>query len=75
MVRPIIIGNNCFIGARVTLLPGTQVGDNVIIGAGAVVKGTIPANSIVVGNPANIIGHTEEYGRKHLETGDYIKTK
>ena len=75
MVEPISIGNNCFIGARVVLLPGTKICDNVIIGAGAVVKGTIPPNSVVVGNPAKIIGSVEDYGRKHFEAGDYIKIK
>ena len=75
IVKPIEIGNNCFIGARAILLPQTKVEDNVIIGAGAVVKGRIPANSIVTGNPARVIGNTEEYGKKYLDIGDYIKTK
>ena len=42
------IGNNCWIGAGVTILRGTNIGDNCVIGAGTVVKGDIPANSLVM---------------------------
>lgn len=69
--REISIGNDCFIGARASILPGTTIGDNCIIGACAVVKGKIPSNSIVVGNPYKIIGKTDEYARKHFEAEDY----
>lgn len=65
------IGNNCFIGARTIILPGTTIGDNTIIGAGSVVKGNIPAGVIVAGNPARVIKTTEEYARYHLEKGDF----
>jgi len=51
----VIIGRNCWIGAKVTLLDGTQLGDNVIVAAGAVVNGKFPDNSIVGGIPAKII--------------------
>lgn len=57
----ISVGNNTFIGAKVMLLPGTTIGNNCIIGAGAVVKGCIPDNSIVIGNPAKIIGNVDEW--------------
>ncbi len=73
LIQPITVGNNCFIGARALLMPGTTIGDNTIIGAGAVVKGNIPKNSIVIGNPCKVIGNLEDYGRKHLEAQDYIK--
>ena len=51
----IIIGNNCFIGARSTILPGVTIGDNTIIGAGSVVTKDIPSNVVAVGNPCKII--------------------
>ena len=73
IVKPIVVGDNCFIGARALLMPGTTIGDNTIIGAGAVVKGNIPGNSIVVGNPAKVIGTIQDYGKKHLASNDYIK--
>lgn len=45
---PVEIGNNVWIGANVVILRGTKIGDNCVIAAGSVVKGTIPANSIYV---------------------------
>lgn len=51
----IMIGNNVCIGLNVIILPNTQIGDNCIVAAGSVVKGKIPENSIVYGNPAKVI--------------------
>lgn len=73
--RPITIGNNVFIGARASILPGTEVGDNCIIGAGCVVKGSVPADSIVVGNPAKIIGSVSAFAEKHSAAQDYLIEK
>jgi galactoside O-acetyltransferase len=50
-----IIGKNCFIGVGATILPGVKIGDEVIIGAAAVVTKDIPSNSVAVGNPARVI--------------------
>ena len=50
-----VIGNNVLIGAHALILGPVTIGDNVIIGAGAVVIEDVPANSVVVGNPARII--------------------
>src|SRR5690606_23251584 len=63
---PIKIGNDCFIGAKASILPGTVIGNNVIVGAGAVVKGRIPDNSMVIGNPAKIIGKTTQWASEQL---------
>ena len=49
--RDIDIGSNVFVGAHCTILPGTQVADDVIIGAGSVVKGVLEGNSIYAGVP------------------------
>lgn len=54
-IRPVIIGNNVWIGTRAIILPGIHVGDGAIIGAGAIVTKDIPENAIVAGNPAKII--------------------
>lgn len=51
----VTIGKNCWIGENVIVLPGASVGDNSIVGAGAVVTKDIPSNSIAVGNPARVI--------------------
>lgn len=53
--RPIVIGNNVWIGAGVRVLPGVTIGDNCVIGAGSVVVKDIPANSLAVGNPCKAI--------------------
>lgn len=49
------VGKNVWIGSRVTILAGTVIGNNCIIGAGAVVKGNYPDNVIIAGNPAKIV--------------------
>lgn len=53
--RPVTIGNNCWIGGSVTILPGVTIGDNCTIGAGSVVVHDIPSNSIAVGNPCRVM--------------------
>lgn len=47
ITAPISIGNHCWIGANVTILKGTHIGNNCVIGAGCVVKGHIPPGSLV----------------------------
>ena len=54
----ITVGENTYIGQNCVILPGTRIGSNCIIGAGAVVRATIPDNSVAVGNPATVIGRT-----------------
>ena len=71
--KPIVIGQNSFIGARVSILPGTDIGENCIVGAGAIIKGTFPPNSIIGGNPATVIGNIESFVQKHTEKGDWIE--
>lgn len=51
----IVIGNNVWIGDKVTILGGCRIGDNVIIGANSVVTHDIPSNTIVSGCPSRII--------------------
>lgn len=46
-VKPVIIGDNCWIGSNVVILPGATIGDNSVIGAGVVVYGRIPEDSVV----------------------------
>lgn len=51
----IVIGNNVFIGINSTILPNTFIGDNCIVGAGSVVRGKFPENSVIIGNPAKVV--------------------
>jgi acetyltransferase-like isoleucine patch superfamily enzyme len=52
---PISIGKSCWIGINVTIVGPARIGDNTIIGAGAVVLGDLPADSVCVGVPAKAI--------------------
>lgn len=57
--RSVKIGKNVWIGSDCTILPGVEIGDGAIIGAGSVVTKSIPANTIAVGNPAKVIKEIE----------------
>src|SRR5574344_924450 len=56
---PIHIKKNCWIGAGATILRGITIGENSVVGAGAIVTKDVPANVIVAGNPAKIIKKIE----------------
>ena len=56
---PVKIGKNVWIGSDCTILPGVEIGDGAIIGAGSVVTKSIPQNTIAVGNPARVIKNIE----------------
>ena len=84
-VGKIEIGNDVFIGHQAIVLPGTTIGNKVLIGAGAVVRGTVPDNSVMVGAPARRVGtlddlvrrwsaQAEAYPWRHLGTGEQTPT-
>ncbi|MDP9092613.1 MAG: acyltransferase [Actinomycetota bacterium] len=52
----VIIGDNVFIGTGAIIVKGVHIGDNSVIGAGAVVTSSCPANTIMAGNPARVVG-------------------
>ncbi len=52
---PITIGNGCWIGGGVIILPGVSIGNGSVIGAGSVVTKDIPDNSLAAGNPCRVI--------------------
>ncbi len=70
-LKPISIGDYSFVGMRTIILPGSQIGSHVIIGAGSVISGTIPDNVVVAGNPAKVICQTDEWAKKHIEKNDF----
>lgn len=51
---PVVVGNNCWIGANAIILPGVTIGDCVMVAAGSVVNKDIPSNVLVAGSPAVI---------------------
>ena len=63
----IIIGSNVNIGWNVLIMPGVTIGDNCIIGAGAVVTKDIPPNTVAVGVPARILETIDEYAEKNKQ--------
>ncbi len=63
-----IIGDNCFLGNSVIVLPNTTIGSNIVIGAGSVVTKNIPDNTVWAGNPARHICSFEDYLEKVEKT-------
>lgn len=58
--QPITIGNNVWLGGGVIVLPGVNIGENTVVGAGSVVTRDLPANVVAVGNPARVIRELPE---------------
>lgn len=58
------IGARCFIGGRSLILPGIEIGEGSVVGAGSVVTKSVPPGSIVAGNPAKVL-------REGIEVGPY----
>lgn len=54
-IRPVIIEDDVWIGARCIILPGVKIGKGSTIGAGSVVSKEVPPYSVVAGNPARVV--------------------
>ena len=65
--KPVKIGNHVWIGQKAIILPGVNIGDESIIGAGSVVTKSIPPYSIAVGNPAKVIKIWSEKENKYIK--------
>lgn len=57
------VGANCFIGGRSLILPGVEIGDGCVIGAGSVVTRSIPPGCVAAGNPARVLREGIRVGR------------
>lgn len=76
--KPIHIGKNAWIGAGATILPGITIGDNAVVGAASVVTKDVPANTIVVGNPAKLIKNIYDKpenvtSKEHIEIEGFLR--
>jgi UDP-2-acetamido-3-amino-2,3-dideoxy-glucuronate N-acetyltransferase len=75
-----LVRKGASIGANATILPGLTIGQNAMVGAGAVVTRDVPPNAIVVGNPARIMGYVDTppqpntpHGRQRIEPDLRVK--
>jgi acetyltransferase-like isoleucine patch superfamily enzyme len=64
--KKIVVAKNVFIGRGSIVLPGAQIGEGSIVGAGTVVRGVIPPFSVLIGNPCQVIGDSREYAKKFV---------
>jgi len=69
VVRPTIVKKGASIGSGATILCDVTIGENAIVGANALVTKDVPANTIVAGNPAQIIRRIQDSGIRNQETG------
>lgn len=67
------IGNNVNVGWNTIIMPNVRIGDNCVIGAGAIVTKSIPDNSVAAGTPARVIETIDEYYKKNISKIDSIK--
>jgi acetyltransferase-like isoleucine patch superfamily enzyme len=65
--KPVVIGRGSHIGFRAMILPGVTLGENVYVGAGAVVDADVPARTVVVGDPARPIRRYDEATRTWID--------
>jgi acetyltransferase-like isoleucine patch superfamily enzyme len=67
------VGNNVIVGMGSIILPGTEIGDNCIVGAGSVVRGNIPSDSVIAGNPAKVVMKLPLYQKVFLKNKNMIE--
>jgi maltose O-acetyltransferase len=66
-IARVVIGNRVFVGVGAIILPGSRIGDDSIVAAGAVVRGDIPPGSLVAGNPAKIVSDVKSMAEWHRQ--------
>lgn len=65
-IGPVVIKKHAYIGSGALILPGVTIGENAIVGAGAVVTSDVPPRAVVAGVPARVIGTVDEKIEKFL---------
>ncbi|MEE1296598.1 MAG: sugar O-acetyltransferase [Bifidobacterium sp.] len=70
--KPVTIGDDVWIGANCTILPGVTLGDNVVVAAGAVVTKDVPSNTVVGGVPAGDQDDSRRRGALRAAAGRYV---
>ncbi len=72
--RPVVIGDECWIGANVVITAGVRIGKHAVVAAGSVVTKDVPAYSVVAGNPARLLKAYDEASGQWLRV-PYIANK
>ncbi len=71
-IKDVIIGDDCFIGARTVILGGTEIGNHCIVGAGTIIPGKKYEDySIIAGNPGRVIGDVREWAKIKYQAAEY----
>ncbi len=70
----IVVGDWTLIGQNCIILPGARIGARCVIGAGSVVRGGVPDGSVVLGNPATVVGRTDEFLKRLDASADTLDT-
>lgn len=65
--HPIKVGSDVWFGSNVVVLPGVEIGDGAVVGAGSVVTKSVPPNTVAVGSPARVIKHLKPKDDKKAE--------
>ena len=75
--KPVVIGNNVWVGGNTVINPGVTIGDNVVIGSGSVVTKDIPSGVVAAGNPCRVIRKISEEDKRYWEglKNEYYESK
>jgi acetyltransferase-like isoleucine patch superfamily enzyme len=72
---PIVVGNNVFLGFGVAILPGVQIGNDVVVGARSLVTRSIPSGVVAAGIPARVVRSIEEYKVRSLAKASHFRNQ